>query len=84
VMDSKRTDIIALVQERTPETADGVLAYLFELALGEQPTWGEWVTARDILTMSGTRGFDLAAPDAELRLRWTLAAILGMPAFSLQ
>ena len=82
--DPNRLDILERVRDNAPETPDGVLSYLFELILGEQPDWFAWVSARDILTANGTRDFNLDAPGVEQRLRQTVSAIFGMPANSLQ
>lgn len=66
------------------ETVDGVLGFIFELAVAHDYSAQEWNAASALLTQQQTEKFDIYAPDADTRIRQVLALILQYPAYQLQ
>ncbi|MCP4993091.1 MAG: hypothetical protein GY934_04800, partial [Gammaproteobacteria bacterium] len=65
-------------------TAEGVVGYLFQVALGNDYSDVEWDMAIGVLTMDGNIPFDLNAADAEERLQRLLALVMSYPGYQLQ
>ncbi|MCP4286190.1 MAG: DUF1800 domain-containing protein, partial [Gammaproteobacteria bacterium] len=65
-------------------TAEGVVGYLFQVALGNDYSDVEWDMAMGVLTMDGNIPFDLNAADAEERLQQLLALVMSYPGYQLQ
>ena len=66
------------------ETEEGIVGYLFELAISDSITTEEWDTAIGVLTDDGATEFSLANPDAEDRLRRLIGTLLAYPAYNYQ
>ncbi len=66
------------------ETAEGVLGYLFQILLSHDYSKQEWNAVLSILTNSSTEKFDIYLPDADERIRRTMALILQYPEYQLQ
>ncbi len=66
------------------ETANGIVGYLFYLALSNDYSLMEWNLAIGILTENDTLIFDIDADDANERIRNLIASILNLPTYQLQ
>jgi uncharacterized protein (DUF1800 family) len=77
-------DIRAYFQDKGFETAEGIVGYLFEIALQNEFTDLELAIAYDILSARGTSQFDINGADAEARLRQLVATVLSFPGFQHQ
>ncbi|HBA64578.1 MAG TPA: hypothetical protein DCZ48_00065, partial [Methylococcaceae bacterium] len=66
------------------ETAEGVLAYIFELTMSHDYTLMEYETAKAVLTADNTERFDIYDDRADAKLRKAIALILKYPAYQLQ
>ncbi len=66
------------------ESADEIVAFLFDLLFANDYSQQEWDMALDILTDNQTREFDLSDSEAESRLREMTGTILSFPTYQLQ
>ncbi len=65
-------------------TADGVVGFLFQLALGNDYSQIEWDTAMGVLTMDGNMPFDIYNEAAERQLQTLAALVMSYPGYQLQ
>ena len=77
-------DIRAYFQDKGLETAEGIVGYLFEIALQNEFTDVELGIAYSILSARNTSQFDINAGDAEARLRQLVGTVLSFPGFQHQ
>jgi uncharacterized protein (DUF1800 family) len=66
------------------ETTEGVLGYLFQIILAHDYSEQEWNAALSILTNNNSEKFDIYMPDADKKIRRSMALILQYPAYQLQ
>ncbi len=65
-------------------TAEGVVGFLFQVALGSDYSQTEWDTAIGVLTMDGNMPFDIYDEDAETKLKVLVALVMNYPGYQLQ
>ena len=70
--------------DRDITTAQGVVGFLFQVALGNDYSQTEWDTAMGVLTMDGNMPFDIYAEDAENQLQTLAALVMSFPSYQLQ
>lgn len=78
------TDMTGFFRARGYETAQGVLGYLFMVALDSDYSELEWQTAYNQLTQNGSIPFNLDSETAEQSLRAVTKTVLSYPAYQLQ
>ena len=65
-------------------TAEDIVNFLFDLALGGEFTELEQNIALDVLSDNGTSTFDIQSPDADEKLRRLLGTVLSYPGYQFQ
>ncbi len=70
--------------DRKITTADGVVGFLFQMALGNDYSQIEWDSAMGVLTLDGNMPFDIYAEDAEKQLQTVAALVMSYPGYQLQ
>ncbi len=78
------TDPVAFCRTHGYETAEAVVGFLFQLMFGASPSPLERDTALDVLTNQGTQAFDIAAADADTKLRRLVGTMLSFPGYQYQ
>lgn len=78
------TDMTGYFRSQGYETAQGVLGYLFMVALDSDYSELQWQTAYNQLTQNGSVPFSLDSEDAEQALRAVIKTVLSYPTYQLQ
>ncbi|WP_310448388.1 DUF1800 family protein, partial [Thiobacillus sp.] len=79
-----QVSLLAKVQARGLETAEGVVGYLLQLSLGPTATKTQRELGLSILTQDGALPYFNSLPDAEVRLRQLEKAIMTLPEYQYQ
>lgn len=77
-------ETVSFFTEKRIETTEGVIGYLFSLAVNHDYSQLEWDMAVEILSSSGNQGFDIYAEDADEKIRAVMATVFNSPSYQLQ
>ncbi|ETW95795.1 MAG: hypothetical protein ETSY1_29175 [Candidatus Entotheonella factor] len=78
------TDPMTFCRAYGYETSEAIVSFWFRLMFGTNPSTLERRTALDVLTDQGTQTFDIAAADADTKLRRLVGTVLSFPGYHYQ
>ncbi len=78
------TDPTALCRAHGYETPEAIVGFLFQLMFGTSPSPLERDTSLNVLTAQGAQTFDIAAADADVKLRRLVGTMLSFSGYQYQ